>query len=55
MIIAKPPVPKIGPMDIWPLYPRFVISGTISEPIIAVLAMVDPDKVAKIVPPATVI
>ena len=54
MIIAKPPVPSIGPIDIWPLYPRFVISGTMSDPIIAVFAMVDPDRVAKIVPPATV-
>ena len=54
MIMAIPPVPNIGPRVMDLLYPRRVISGTSKEPSMAVLAMVDPLKFEKMVPPATV-
>ena len=54
MIIANPPVPRIGPMDIRLLYPRRCISGTISDPSMAVFAIDDPVSVENIEPPATV-
>ena len=54
IIIARPPVPKIGPIDICLLYPRRCISGTMREPNIAVLAIDEPVRVEKIDPPATV-
>ena len=52
--MARPPVPMMGPMDMCGAYPRRVISGIISEPSMAVLAMVDPVSVEKVEPPATV-
>ena len=52
--MAKPPVPKIGPIAICFLYPRFCISGTIRDPNNAVAPSEDPERVAKAVPPATV-
>ena len=54
MMIASPPVPRMGPITMCFLYPRLVISGTIREPSIAVLAMLEPDSVANSVPPTTV-
>ncbi len=54
MITASPPVPMIGPIDRYLLYPRFIISGTISDPSSAVDPMLDPDSAANPVPPATV-
>ena len=54
MMMARPPVPRIGPMDMCFLYPRRFISGTISEPSSAVEPMDDPDSVEKPVPPRTV-
>jgi len=54
MIIARPPVPRIGPMDICFLYPRSVISGTIRLPSNAVEPIDDPDSVENAVPPRTV-
>ena len=54
MMMASPPVPSIGPIDMYRLYPRRDISGTISAPSIAVLPMLVPDSVANTVPPATV-
>ena len=55
MIIARDPVARIGPMTSAFLYPRLRISGIKVVPSIAVLAIEDPDSVAKSVPPATVI
>jgi len=54
MMIAKPPVPRIGPIDICFLYPRAVISGTIRLPSKAVDPIEDPDNVENAVPPSTV-
>ena len=54
MSIASPPEPMTGPIDMCRLYPRFVISGTINEPIIAVFAMLDPESAANTVPPEIV-
>ena len=52
--MARPPVPRMGPIDILFLYPRSVISGTIRVPRRAVDPIEEPDSVAKAVPPATV-
>ena len=54
IIIASPPVPKIGPMLMYDLYPRRDISGTIKEPNKAVDPIDEPDSVENAVPPRTV-
>ena len=49
--MAIPPTAIIGPIAIAGLYPRFIISGSRTDPNIAVLAIVEPESDEKIVPP----
>ena len=53
IIMAKPPLPKIGPRLIGFLYPCFSISGISEDPSIATLARLVPVRVEKRVPTAT--
>ena len=52
--MAMAPDAMIGPIAMEGWYPRFSIPGSRVEPSMAVLAMVDPDSAAKIVPPKIV-
>ena len=52
-MMARPPLPRIGPRLICFLYPRFSISGTRVDPSMATLPMVAPVSTANSTPPAT--
>ncbi len=54
MMTARPPTPMIGPIDRYLLYPRRIISGTISEPSSAQAPMLEPAGPANAVPPISV-
>src|SRR5690554_226757 len=51
--MAMPPTAMMGPIAIFGWYPRRSISGSSVPPIMAVFAMVEPERVANTVPPIT--
>ena len=53
-IIAKPPLARIGPIDIGRRYPRRSMSGSRTVPSTAVLATVEPLRLENTVPETTV-
>jgi hypothetical protein len=53
MSISTAPIAMIGPVASTGLYPRDSITGSINEPSIAVVAIVDPEMAEKIVPATT--
>src|SRR4051812_8536450 len=51
--ISTAPMAMIGPVAITGLYPRESMTGSINEPSMAVVAMVEPEMAEKIVPATT--